>query len=702
MKVKTLELILLVQLIASNIIMVNLASAQNRPTIKVEPASFTAPMSYVNETFSINITINDVDAALKVIGVQFRLRYNETLLEVVDVVEGSFLADPRWNLYETFFVYFVERDVLYGPHVLVGNTIFPNTTNGEYDQTQFPQGNGTIATITFKEKYQPVEPEPPASCVLELIDTMVLDADGNEIPHTIQNGYYEVESLPVPILTVKPDTYYASKIGEVFNISVDINNVDARWHLIGVQFRLRYNTTLLKVVDVVEGPFLADPRWNLYGTFFVNFTETDGLYGPHVLVGNMIFPNTTNGEYDQTQFPQGNGTIATITFNATKQTTVEPEPPANCTLKFIEAMLINDQGEELPFNTTSGFYQIPPLRYPIPAFSYEPVAPSIGEIVIFDASKSYDPDYKIATYSWDFGDRTTVNTTEPVIGHVYSLQGTFNVTLTVTDIGGLSANLTKIISVGYYEELAVNIDVGSMHFAGELADFYVLTSDFGRRIDATNISALLYYNGKLIANLTDVIQHIDTGLYMIAYQIPANATAGTYTLVVEAECYNVKGTNLKSFLISSTLSGFVTDITQGIATVSNGLTEVKVNLTAINAKLVSIEGKIGIINSTLGTLGTDIATLNVTLTNLIVNSEHETLANVTTSLNTLTVKLDAIDAKIVGVNGTVATISTTLGEANVKLGDVQSIATTALYVTSILSAIAVILAAIILLILRKK
>ena len=659
----------MVQLIATSIIMMALTSAQNQPTIKVEPTSITAPTSYVNETFSINVTINDVDAALKIIAVQFRLRYNTTLLEVVDVVEGPFLTDPKWNLYGTFFVNFTETDGLYGPHVLVGNMIFPNTANGEYDQTQFPQGNGTIATITFKEKYQPVEPEPPASCVLELIDTMILDADGNEIPHTIQNGYYEVESLPVPILTVKPDTYYASRIGEVFNISLDIKNVDARWHLIGVQFRLRYDPALLEVVDVIEGPFLTDPKWNLYGTFFANFTETDGLYGPHVLVGNMIFPNTANGEYDQTQFPHGNGTIATITFNATKQTTVEPEPPANCTLKFIEAMLINDQGEELPFNMTSGFYQIPPLRYPIPAFSYEPVAPSIGEIVIFDASKSYDPDYKIATYSWDFGDRTTVNTTEPVIGHVYSLQGTFNVTLTVTDIDGLSANLTKIISVGYYEELAVNIDVGSMHFAGELADFYVLTSDFGRRIDATNISALLYYNGKLIANLTDVIQHIDTGLYMIAYQIPANATAGTYTLIVEAECYSVKGTNLKSFLISSTLSGFVTDITQGIATVSNGLTEVKVNLTAINAKLVAVDG---------------------------------TVATISTTLGEINVKLDAIDAKIVGVDGTVATISTTLGEANVKLGDVQSIATTALYVTSILSAIAVILAAAILIFIRKK
>ena len=98
MKAKTLLPILMVQLIAASIIMMTLTSAQNQPTIKVEPTSITAPTSYVNETFSINVTINDVDVALKIIAVQFRLRYNTTLLEVVDVVEGPFLADINNDL----------------------------------------------------------------------------------------------------------------------------------------------------------------------------------------------------------------------------------------------------------------------------------------------------------------------------------------------------------------------------------------------------------------------------------------------------------------------------------------------------------------------------------------------------------------------------------------------------------------------------
>jgi PKD repeat protein len=679
-----------------------LSAETELPIMKVEPLVYTAPLYHVNETFSINITINNIKTSVKLVGVHFRLSYDPNLIEALEVKEGPFLS--QFNQTSTppyaFFVSYVEEDGIYGPHILVGTLMLPNAT-GHYPGP-FPEGNGTIATITFKETYQPIHPEPAASCNLTLLEVILLDPDGNEIPYETQDGYYEVSPLYTPTFVIEPASYNATARGEIFDINVNLNNIDNRWRLVGIHFRLSYDSELLEVLDVREDPFLS--QFNQTATepytFFVSYVEEDGLCGPHILVGTLILP-TENGDYPG-PFPQGNGTIATITFNAARQTTVEPEPPASCTLEIIEAMLINDLGEELPFNFTSGYYQIQPMLYPVPAFSYEPAKPSVGEIVLFNASESYDPDYEISMFSWDFGDGTTINTTETVIGHVYSQQGTFDVTLTVTDVDGLSANITKKISIGYYKELTVNIDVGSIHFAGELADFYVLTSDFGRRIDATSIKATLYYNGSLFADLTNVTQHVSTGLYRVAYEIPADAKPGTYTLVVEVECYSVKGTNLKSFLISSTLSGFVTDITQGIATVSNGLTEVKINLTAINAKLVNIEGKIGIINSTLGTLKTDITTLNTTLTNLIVNSKREILANVTTSLNTLTVKLDAIDAKIVGVNGTVATISTTLGEANVKLGDVQSIATTTLYATSILSAIAVILAAAILIFIRKK
>lgn len=59
--------------------------------------------------------------------------------------------------------------------------------------------------------------------------------------------------------------------------------------------------------------------------------------------------------------------------------------------------------------------------------------------------------------------------------------------------------------------LDVEADVGSIHFRGEIADF-ILVSLSGTPIDAT-LTADLYYEGTLNANLTGLIQPVTTGLY---------------------------------------------------------------------------------------------------------------------------------------------------------------------------------------------
>lgn len=69
-------------------------------------------------------------------------------------------------------------------------------------------------------------------------------------------------------------------------------------------------------------------------------------------------------------------------------------------------------------------------------------------------------------------------------------------------------------------------DVGSIHFNGETADFYVLVSLKGAPTNAT-VNATLYFDGALYANLTNLVQYVDTGLYRIPYSIPCEASAGT-------------------------------------------------------------------------------------------------------------------------------------------------------------------------------
>ncbi|HEY3722970.1 MAG TPA: PKD domain-containing protein [Acidimicrobiia bacterium] len=60
-------------------------------------------------------------------------------------------------------------------------------------------------------------------------------------------------------------------------------------------------------------------------------------------------------------------------------------------------------------------------------------------------STSTDPDGTIASYAWDFGDSTTASGANPA--HAYSAAGTYPVTLTVTDNGGLTNSTTSNVTV---------------------------------------------------------------------------------------------------------------------------------------------------------------------------------------------------------------------------------------------------------------
>ncbi len=82
---------------------------------------------------------------------------------------------------------------------------------------------------------------------------------------------------------------------------------------------------------------------------------------------------------------------------------------------------------------------------PVADFSESASTVYTGEVIYFDASGSYDPDGYIASYFWDFGDGNTGNAV--TVEHAYVDDGSYNVTLTVTDNEGAtnSAHATKTV-----------------------------------------------------------------------------------------------------------------------------------------------------------------------------------------------------------------------------------------------------------------
>src|SRR2546425_41086 len=73
---------------------------------------------------------------------------------------------------------------------------------------------------------------------------------------------------------------------------------------------------------------------------------------------------------------------------------------------------------------------------PIASFTATPSPAVVGASVTFDASGSHDPDGAIVSYRWDFGDLT--NGSGAITTHPYTIVGTFNVTLNVTDHNALN------------------------------------------------------------------------------------------------------------------------------------------------------------------------------------------------------------------------------------------------------------------------
>ena len=125
--------------------------------------------------------------------------------------------------------------------------------------------------------------------------------------------------------------------------------------------------------------------------------------------------------------------------------------------------VIDDQGstgsDTIEINAGSGFTNQSPVAV-VSSDSTSGVAPLT---VNFDGSGSYDPDGKIVSYDWDFGDGTTA--WGETVSHTFNDPGVYTVTVTVTDNNDLTASDQITITVDEGGSVSPNqapvIDAGS-------------------------------------------------------------------------------------------------------------------------------------------------------------------------------------------------------------------------------------------------
>jgi len=315
-----------------NAIMILPAHALETPKLFVEPENnifYTTDMG-INSTFKINVTLANTTG---LVGTQFRVYWNSTLLAGVNMTEVLYTSntpageeDNIWKL----------KHVVAADHIEYAYTYLDvgRGTSGGYlpinitTTTNPPSGKRTVCTIALRVKAVPA-PGQILNCTLKVNTTILGDQVGDPITHEVVNGYYELRAppTPAPTLKVEPATYEATHRNETFNVNITMNNLDAGSEAIGVEFKLRYDPTLLKINNVTEGPFMAafggSPN---QGTFFLKLNRSD-----YMNVGIMIFPDE-NGTW-HTPFPSGNGTLATIIFE------VISGPVVSCNLDLFETII---------------------------------------------------------------------------------------------------------------------------------------------------------------------------------------------------------------------------------------------------------------------------------------------------------------------------------------------------------------------------
>lgn len=312
------------------------------PYMAVTPTSRTYgpfPPSVVGTTFTEDIYIMALSGAWGIVNASFKLSFVTTFLEVIGVA----LDITNWNVAAT-----------------ADYTTTPGVIDFYVETNKALGGDVHVATVTFNITAQNTYPGPDLASPLTFSDVVLKDHTlliGTRAPVGGTITVLALIALPLPYLEVKfVDTGTNNitlgpepVIGDTFKAEVWIKNLHLAWYLIGVQYRLTYCPSLLQVVSATKGPYLSshnqtnDPPF----TWFTAILESDGMYGPHVLVGELILPNGT-GQWPAPlpgAIPPEDGLITTITYKVINQ---QCDRNLTCSLQFKQTKLIDKFGKTIP------------------------------------------------------------------------------------------------------------------------------------------------------------------------------------------------------------------------------------------------------------------------------------------------------------------------------------------------------------------
>ncbi len=160
------------------------------------------------------------------------------------------------------------------------------------------------------------------------------------------------------------------------------------------------------------------------------------------------------------------------------------------------------------------------------------------ESVLFDGSSSYDMDGTIVSYSWDFGDGNTATGVSPT--HIFTMAGTYDVVLTVTDDDGATDtdSLVVIVNLADYDEYFYRIsaqthDLDSGDALNDVEIYIDVDTDYNKYSNVTVFADFYDENGLFVAyarTTYTVFSHSIENKYIYVYNLSNGNYSINYTL----------------------------------------------------------------------------------------------------------------------------------------------------------------------------
>ncbi|MFQ6086947.1 MAG: PKD domain-containing protein [Candidatus Bathyarchaeia archaeon] len=263
--------------------------------------------------------------------------------------------------------------------------------------------------------------------------------------------------------------------------------------------------TIILVVMDSEGKWDAESKFISVQSSF-GYPTASFTYSPtEPLVNETVV-------FDASESSDTDGTIVSYVWDFGDDTPVENHTDPTVTHVYTSAGTYNvtltvtdDDGLS---NSFSDEVKVRVPGAPVASFTYSPVAPSVNELVLFNASLSEPNGGTIVSYHWSFGDG--VNGTGEIATHVYESFGYYLVTLTVVDSEGYEDSVWKTVTVYIHDVAIVSVSPWvSETYTGQVVNVTVVARNEGTAIESFNVT--LYHDNvpigtKAVASLAPSIE----------------------------------------------------------------------------------------------------------------------------------------------------------------------------------------------------